>query len=176
MIVDEGLQHLSIRALADQIDYSPAALYRYFASKDELIDAVRAGCFERLNAHILNRIVNFATAAEQLFEGGLGYIEFATLYPADFHLMFHLEPSAITQPNQRDVTMAALLQIVQFGIEAGEFKLTDQYPARTIAYHCWVTVHGLAMLQTTLLKDEIDAMQTMTHQILRAVIKGFLSA
>ncbi len=175
MIVDEGLQHLSIRALADKIDYSPAALYRYFGSKDELIDVVRAACFEKLNIHILSRIVNFTTAAAQLLEGGLAYIEFAAQFPADYQLMFQLGPSTITNLEHRNVTMQALNQIVQMGIESGEFRPTDAYPARTIAYHCWVTVHGLAMLHTTILKDEIDEMQTMTRQILSAVIKGFLA-
>ncbi len=37
MIVEQGTHFLSIRALADRIDYTPVALYKYFSSKDELI-------------------------------------------------------------------------------------------------------------------------------------------
>jgi AcrR family transcriptional regulator len=35
-----GLDGLTIRALAQQLDSAPMALYRYFATKDELVDAM----------------------------------------------------------------------------------------------------------------------------------------
>jgi AcrR family transcriptional regulator len=173
MIVEHGLDQLSLRALADEIDYSPAALYRYFGSKNDLLDAVREQCFEHLNAYILPRVQSAVTAAEQLYEGGLAYITYAAQYPADYHLMFHLEPSQVTRAENRDNTMQALLAIIEYGVATGEFKPREGYPARTIAYHCWITVHGLAMLQTTILQDEIEHVQAMSRQILRAVIRGF---
>lgn len=172
MIVQQGLDNLSIRALAEQIDYSPAALYRYFGSKDELIDVVRERCFEQLNAAIFGRIQHLPTAAEQLYEGGLAYIDYAGEHPADYHLMFLMEPSEITRTDYRDRTMQALLHIVQNGIQAGDITPRDDYPARTIAYHCWATVHGLAMLQTGVLRDEREELQAMSRQILRRVIAG----
>ncbi|MCB9456935.1 MAG: TetR/AcrR family transcriptional regulator [Anaerolineaceae bacterium] len=173
MIIQGGLERLSLRALADGIDYSPAALYRYFDSKNDLIDSVRDRCFSRLNAYILRRVQSCVTAAEQLFQGGLAYIEYAAQHPADYHLMFQLEPSHVTRLENRDTTMQALIAIIQTGIETGEFKPREGYSSRTIAYHCWVTVHGLAMLQTTILQDEVKDVQIMSHQILKAVINGF---
>jgi AcrR family transcriptional regulator len=44
MLIAHGLEGISIRALADRIDYTPGALYKYFPSKEALIDTVRAGC------------------------------------------------------------------------------------------------------------------------------------
>ena len=48
----EGESGLSIRRLADEIDYSPSAIYKYFGSKDELIDELKEAFFERLLAKI----------------------------------------------------------------------------------------------------------------------------
>ena len=44
----EGENGLSIRRLADEIDYSPSAIYKYFGSKEELIDELKDAFFERL--------------------------------------------------------------------------------------------------------------------------------
>jgi AcrR family transcriptional regulator len=40
LVAAEGLDGLTIRALATELDSSPMALYRYFATKDELVDAM----------------------------------------------------------------------------------------------------------------------------------------
>jgi len=173
MIVQHGLENLSLRALAQQIDYSPAALYRYFGSKDELIDVVREYCFEKLNAYILSQILQAETASAQLLEGGLAYIRYAAEHPADYHLMFHMEPSDTTRPDNRERTMQALLQITQYGIERGEFTITEQYTHRAITIHCWATVHGLAMLQSTILQDGAQDLDAINRQILQQVIQGF---
>ena len=172
MIVERGIEGISIRAVADQIDYSPAALYRYFASKDELVDAVRARCFERLNAAIFERIQAAAGPAEQLLLGGLTYIDYARQHPIDYPLMFHLGPSPATQAENQKTAMRALLTIVRFGLEAGIFATHDDYDETAIVYHCWATVHGLAMLQTTVMKDE-PTITAVTEPILRKIIAGF---
>ncbi|MCB0147914.1 MAG: TetR/AcrR family transcriptional regulator, partial [Caldilineaceae bacterium] len=40
IIVEDGLPALSMRTLADRIDYSPAGLYEYFGGKEEIVAAV----------------------------------------------------------------------------------------------------------------------------------------
>ena len=48
----EGSEGLSIRRLAEEIDYSPAAIYKYFASKDELVDELKEDFFAQLLCQI----------------------------------------------------------------------------------------------------------------------------
>jgi len=40
LVGEEGIDALSIKGIAERADYSPGALYRYFASKDELVAAL----------------------------------------------------------------------------------------------------------------------------------------
>lgn len=173
MIVERGIEGLSIRAIAEAIDYSPAALYRYFNSKDQLVDAVRSQCFERLNNAIFERIQNAHNASQQLLLGGMAYINFASKHPVDYRLMFHLEPSSATQAENQQAAMRALLHIVRYGIESGEFATDAAYDETAIVYHCWGTVHGLAMLQSTVMRDEQATIMARTESILRRVIQGF---
>jgi len=50
MFVRQGYEHVSIRSIAAKVGYSPAALYRYFPSKDEIFFALAEEGLRRLNA------------------------------------------------------------------------------------------------------------------------------
>ena len=172
-IAERGIAGLSIRALADSIDYTPGALYEYFRSKEDLIDAVRADCFESLNDFIAARIQSAQDAAEMLLLGGLAYIEYAGLHPQEYHIMFNMEPSRATSGEQRQIAMRSLLEIIRVGIAQGQFVVSAGYDDTVIAYHCWATVHGIASLQTTLLLAERPDIQDVIRSILQKVINGF---
>lgn len=170
MIVERGMAGLSIRSLADSLDYTPGALYTYFSSKDELVDAARERCFEELNDYLGGRMVDRASAAEILLEAGLAYIDFARLHPNKYFLMFGLEPSRSTSGDQRRVAMRSLLGVLGAGLESGEFSLPVGYDVETAATHCWATVHGMASLIPTVLADEQDKSVRMARVILERVV------
>ena len=173
MLVAQGVSGLSLRALAAQLDYTPGALYKYFASKEALIDAVRADCFARLNAFIAQRIPAAGRAADMLLEGGLAYIDYAGRHPQEYHLMFNMEPSWATSGAQREQAMRLLLQIVRQGVAQGEIAPRGAYDVATLTYHCWATVHGLASLQSSVLLEERADLAQANRLILQQVIDGF---
>jgi AcrR family transcriptional regulator len=45
IFAEEGEAGLSMRRIAERIDYSPAALYKYFDSKEALFQEIREGFF-----------------------------------------------------------------------------------------------------------------------------------
>jgi AcrR family transcriptional regulator len=49
LFVAEGYQHVSIRKIAERIEYSPAAIYGYFASKDDIFFALAEEGFRLLS-------------------------------------------------------------------------------------------------------------------------------
>lgn len=52
VFAEEGYEGLSIRRLADEIDYSPSAIYKYFTSKTELVGCLKEAFFMRLVRNI----------------------------------------------------------------------------------------------------------------------------
>jgi AcrR family transcriptional regulator len=50
LFVKEGYQHVSIRKIAERIEYSPAAIYGYFSSKDDIFYALAEEGFRLLYA------------------------------------------------------------------------------------------------------------------------------
>src|SRR5262245_2631374 len=51
LFVCEGFQNVSIRKIAEKIEYSPAAIYGYFPSKDDIFFALAEDGYRLLEAH-----------------------------------------------------------------------------------------------------------------------------
>jgi AcrR family transcriptional regulator len=52
LFVKEGYENVSMRRIADQIEYSPTTIYLYFKDKAELLEQVCVETFSRLSAHL----------------------------------------------------------------------------------------------------------------------------
>ena len=83
IIRESGVDALSIRAIAERIDYSPAGLYEYFGSKEEIVAAVCAQAFERFTRR-LAQVDTTLPITEYILELGLSYIDFALRNPDSF--------------------------------------------------------------------------------------------
>lgn len=163
IINKEGVGALSIRAIADAIDYSPAGLYEYFGSKEEIIMAMVTQGFERFT-HALERADATLPAREYLREVGLAYIDFAVRYPDFFLLMFTTAPlsdlyeaewkaigtmEAASAQLSREPSFAVLYRAVERCVTEGFFHARPGYGAFEMALTTWGHVHGIAMLRVT---------------------------
>lgn len=159
IICESGVDALSIRAIAERIDYSPAGLYEYFGSKEEIVAAVCAQNFERFTRR-LAQVDTTLPITEYMLELGLSYIDFALRNPDSFLLMFTTFP--LLQVNQKqapddlmplmtkdDDAFAILVRGVQRGIDEGIYHPKPGFGAVEMAYALWALVHGMAMLRVT---------------------------
>ncbi len=179
IISRDGVDGLSMRALAEAIDYSPAALYKYFGSKEEIIGALCEVGFELFYQHLVRARPEGATASEELFACGLAYVDFAYTHSDYYALMFNTpraEPaSAGFEELNQDTTFGVLLGIIERGVEAGEFNTRAGYGPMVMAMHCWMTVHGIATLTLTQMQAEDEGVRQMTEAILSAMGRGLRS-
>lgn len=87
MFKEEGYEKVSIRNIADKIEYSPATLYLYYKDKDQLLLDVQRDAFDQLNEAFQK--IKFEGGPfrhlEQIFES---YIRFAFEHPELYDLMF----------------------------------------------------------------------------------------
>jgi AcrR family transcriptional regulator len=155
LIDEKGPDGISIREIARRIDYSPAGLYEYFDSKDDLLAAICADGMKQLGLAFKQAPANLPPA-ERLIELGLRYAEFARRHPEQFLMIFNTLPSnraSVDQPVDQDTPYDILLKTVQAASEAGEFQATDEQAVESIAYSLWALMHGRAMLELTFLKN-----------------------
>ena len=88
LFVAEGYQNVSIRKVAERIEYSPAAIYGYFASKDDLFFALAEEGFRLLSAPAgfsQNEQLDPIQRIRSIF---WRFYEFSREHPQYFWLMF----------------------------------------------------------------------------------------
>lgn len=152
IISESGLDALSMRSIAERIEYSPGTIYLYFRDKDALLrDVIHAG-FERMGEYIeaeLRTIAGDENPAHQHRALGRAYARFALENTAYFRVMFELptvpqmecaqaEGDESPLPRER-----MLVDIIQRAIDAGLYKVRDAESAAVIA---WGLIHGLTSL------------------------------
>src|SRR6058998_1532911 len=91
LFVNEGYQNVSIRKIAERIEYSPAAIYSYFPSKDDIFFALAEEGFRLLGdpgaAPALTELNALAPLERLRVIFGRLY-QFSRQHPQYFALMF----------------------------------------------------------------------------------------
>jgi AcrR family transcriptional regulator len=87
LFVADGYAQVSLRKIAAKVDYSPAAIYRYFPSKDEIFFALAEEGFRLLGAPRLNESPN-ANPLDDIRATAWGLYEFSRRQPQYFALVF----------------------------------------------------------------------------------------
>jgi AcrR family transcriptional regulator len=92
IVMSEGFAALSMRKIADAIEYSPATLYLHFASRDEIAHALCEEGFAQL-LKSFEPLVAIADPAERLKAFGRAYVAFGVAHPQTYRLIFMEDPS-----------------------------------------------------------------------------------
>jgi AcrR family transcriptional regulator len=91
LFIRQGFEHVSMRKIAERIEYSPAAIYSYFPSKDEIFFALAEEGFRLLSGGWLEEAEALPEGADPLDKIRhicLHYYDFSVQYPEHFALMF----------------------------------------------------------------------------------------
>lgn len=155
IVGEQGLDALSMRAIAVRIGYSPGTIYLYFRDKDELLLSVMNEGFKRMEATMRRELMRMpagATAGEQYATTGRAYARFALENTGYFRAMFRLpkEPNLMVCPEPREDRVPGEEAAWDFGLTLvtramAENGITDGDPER-MAMVGWGMVHGLVSL------------------------------
>lgn len=177
LVIEKGLNKLSLREIARRADYSPAGLYEYFANKDAIVEALICDASERFFAH-LNVVPKTLPVDEYLVELGIAYIEFANRNPDHFMMMFtHYQALPVVNlsefvPSGDSNAYGLLMDGIQRALDSGLFQPRPGYDKVGMTYSVWSLVHGLAILQATYLRQFKWDFATADRQAIRTFIEG----
>lgn len=167
----EGWQAVSIRKIADAIEYSAPIVYEYFDSKDVLLDEIRNEGFRHLQQEY-NRILKlYRDPEKRLFEISLIQWEFARQHPEIYQVMYNLDGAYCTMPVYQSTAMQAVSQIVSDAIYS--FIPKAKEAIKRLYFQWWSVSHGMIML-AMLLKDEqpMDQSEQVYRETMRRFVAG----
>jgi AcrR family transcriptional regulator len=158
LFIHQGVEAVTMRAVANKIGYSATSIYLYFSDKDQLIRAVMDADILKL-AQALQSTLSISDPLQRFLQFGQHYVQFALTNPNHYRMMFMTKHppcdpalSSIEQNNIEQDAYSQLIGVVTSALEAGVFRheLTD--PA-LIAQTTWAAMHGLCALHINLADD-----------------------
>ncbi|MCI4645396.1 MAG: TetR/AcrR family transcriptional regulator [Hyphomonadaceae bacterium] len=147
VFAEEGEDGLSIRRLAEEIDYSPAAIYKYFGSKEELVDELKELFFERILLCVSALRESGLPYETRMRECVRGYVMTALERPQHYLAAFSgVVDSDVLMPAQSNKVRAFefLIENVREGQDLGLID-TERDPV-AVAKSVWACLHGAASL------------------------------
>lgn len=176
LFVTDSYRNVSMRKIAERIEYSPAAIYGYFPSKDDIFFALAEEGFRLLADCGLASAHGTADPLERLRRGLWAFYEFSKAHPEYFDLMFvDRSVPSLSQDFQRfeffqEVTAHAEADI-RACIERGQFS-NGLNPAAAL-HVLWVGMLGAATIGLTQRLAPGEDPDALAHDLLESMLAGF---
>ncbi|MFD9941161.1 TetR/AcrR family transcriptional regulator [Nonomuraea sp. NPDC059023] len=177
-LAEGGPQAISINAIAKQLGVSGGGLYRYFASRDDLLTALVIDAYEDLHDAIAQKLGGEAagrTPEERFRALARSYRAWALAEPHRYELLFkppvpgydaHAESLAAAA---RSLMVILLGVLAEFAGEPATYQKDDVLAARAagsadfrLAVAVWSCVHGIVSLELggglSAMTVEVDAL------------------
>lgn len=147
----DGLHALTMRRIAEAIDYSPASLYAHFESRESLLAALCQEGFAALRIALEAALHGLREPRARLLALGTAWVRFALDQPQTYRLIF-MEDAALTSGVFESLEWddgaraLALITAPLAELRASGTLRKSADPAR-LADLFWTTVHGIASLR-----------------------------
>jgi AcrR family transcriptional regulator len=174
LFIAEGFRNVSMRKIAERIEYSPAAIYGYFPSRDDIVIALFEEGFRLMEAYPVGAGVP-ADPLEALRALFLGYYRFARQHPQYFELMFldRTVPQFCENWEKYDFMgekMREAVAVVQSAVDAGVLPAGTDSGA---AFHVlWGAVHGPATAAVCGRFGHGEDPDALARDVLEAAVAG----
>jgi AcrR family transcriptional regulator len=181
LLAKGGEEAVTLRAVAEAIEYTPPAIYAHFPDKQALMAAVLMDDFARLGRSFAE-LANIKDPIQRIELIGRAYIKHAADHPRAFELLMLTrrpavaegakQPCTDTDPSQNAYALlhATVKEAVAMGLAKGGNRDTE-----LLTQTLWAGVHGVAAL--AVIKGEAKAidwrpLQARTDCMVHAMIEG----
>lgn len=153
LFVAEGYENVSMRKIADKIDYSPTTIYLYFKDKTELLREICESSFAKLGDELIRSKNEGGDPIEVLRRGLLAYIDFGLSNPHHYDVVF-ISPkekyvSTDEYPYEGSMGQRAFEILAAEIVDCMEAGLIKKGDVATIAQTLWAGIHGVTSLLIT---------------------------
>lgn len=166
LYLEEGLEAVSFRRLAELAGISHTLPYRYFESKEALLVALRVECTQRFETFLRSREAANSGPLEHIREIGAAYVAFVQAHPSEYQMIFTPQQPA---PDTCPVLLAArqrLFAHVVHTVEAAGL----QGNALELAHLFWAAMHGLLSLHLAGQLVHGCTLQDLAHPLVESLL------
>jgi AcrR family transcriptional regulator len=179
LFVKEGYRNVTMRKIAERIEYSPAAIYSYFPSKDDIFFALAEEGFLRLATYAAAAVESLTDPLARVRAGIWAFYEFSKVHGQYFELMFvdRSVPSLNQDFHRYDFFHEVLRRAeadVRACVDAGRFSPGVDPSA---ALHVlWAGMLGPASLNFAQRLAPGEDPDRLAHDVLESLLAGFTTA
>ena len=148
LFVKEGYEQVSIRKIAEKVEYAPGTIYLYFHDKAEILDRICEETFSKLEKRMAAINRDPANPLDGLRRGLRTYVQFGIDNPHHYIVAF-VQAKQIPQehqPKAGERCFDNLRDAVRRCVEAGQLNCED---VEEVAQALWAGVHGITTLLIT---------------------------
>ena len=173
LFVKEGYESVSIRKIADKIEYAPGTIYLYFQDKAAILDRICEETFSKLLQRMEAIHQDKAAPLDKLRRGLRTYIQFGLENPNHYVVTFiqakvHLESHDVFQTTGSKA-FACLRRGVQECIDAGELVSDD---GDELAQTLWAGIHGLTSVLITCTGFPFVEQTRLVERMVHTLVEG----
>lgn len=177
--VREGWGAVSIRKIAERIEYSPPMVYEYFDDKEALLRAIKAEAFGRLLIEMQHDHQRARNTQEAIALIGQSYLDFAFANPALYRIMHGLDGVPFDTQVSHDPAQKPpeVLTVIGFVMNALQDWATEQgirfESVENAFFMMWASMHGLIALYFA---GAIPLTEIQVQTLVYAEIQAYLTA
>ncbi|XXF80730.1 TetR/AcrR family transcriptional regulator [Myxococcaceae bacterium GXIMD 01537] len=175
MVVREGFGALSMRKLADAVEYAPATLYLHFENRDAIARELCVRGFGELLAALEPAAVEEEPLA-RLATLSSAYVRFGLEHAETYRLIFMEDAKLSTQMFESGSdgagvrAFAVLVQVFADLKEAG--RLAEEAHPAQLAEVAWAGLHGIVSLKLTCASFQGTPAEELTQTFVRTLVHG----
>lgn len=170
MVTTEGWQSLSIRKIADAIEYSIPVIYNHFENKEAILLEFSKEGYQKLAVLLQEAKDSYESSFEQLTGMADAYWDFAFDNKEYYQLMFGLGIPACEMVNQID-EMKSMTSILTSTIKEALHIANNKNSDPFLKFNTyWSILHGLVSIQMIEREGKPDKIKKL---ILKDAMEGF---
>lgn len=147
LFVAEGYASVSMRKIADKINYSPTTIYLYFKDKTDLLHQICEQTFARLAQNIKAIQQLSDNPLEKLRSGMREYIHFGLQHPSQYEIIFITplprDAGSDFEETNGKIAFDTMRTVVAECVSANLLKNND---VELISQTLWAGIHGVTAL------------------------------
>lgn len=180
MVLKNGYGDLSIRKLAEKIDYAPGTIYLYFENRDAIVREICLRGFSELNAKMQIAAKEKSEPKKRIIALLESYADFAVSNPETYHLSFMEDPK-FTEEMFRNAPLEtengagrqALQTIIdEFQDLKKNGKISETEDENLLAEVFWTAIHGIVSSKLIYPAIPFNSVEKLVEKTIQTLLKG----